>query len=776
MRKRHTLSAVVAALVGMIFALSTAARGPGDTFTYQCQIKLGGTPFNGVADIIIRLYDVPVGGLPLDTNVFPSMPVTDGLVALDLDFGPGMFDGTDRWLEIEVDANVLAPRQAILPTPYAMYAASLGAGGLGPVYGAPIEFTNALNSFAGTGAGLTDLNASNIGSGTVPSSALSGTYTNVLNLQNYSNSIFGSFSGSGIGLTDLNWNSLVGVPAGFSDNIDDDTTYAAGAGLSLIGTTFSLAGHPHDAADITTGNFNPARLPTGGNWALGSDLSVDGGTLHIDQVNNRVGVGTTSPLWDFHVAGDLTADGDLRLYRTGGEHGFFIWRLPDEDRIHSFDAQAMSFATDTIPGQATVRLFIEPDGDIGAGTGIDPVLAQFHVNSDEAQDLFHVTDSDVSRFVVKDGGNVEIGTIGVTPNNARLRIDGTGAPHGLVLTGDNANSSGIRIDDGVVAWGIRNFAGDFILSVSDPGTETPFSIDQLAPSDSLLIDEMGRVGIGTPTPNAHLDVISDNRAIQATTSSDLLPTVYADHPASSEDKAAIEGNNEDTPYFGIGVRGDGGWVGVHGGATVSGTGVRIGVVGEAGNGTAGNYGVYGTTSGGPGVQYGVYSNGDMHVTGTLSKALGAFRIDHPLDPLNMELWHAFVESPDMLNIYNGNVVTDSDGYATVTMPDWFDALNRDFRYQLTVVDDADSDAFALAKVARELRAGAFTIRTSEPWTKVSWQVTGIRQDPVAEANRIPTVVEKRDEDRGLYLAPEAYGQPAERGVDWKRGQKGGKAG
>jgi hypothetical protein len=80
-----------------------------------------------------------------------------------------------------------------------------------------------------------------------------------------------------------------------------------------------------------------------------------------------------------------------------------------------------------------------------------------------------------------------------------------------------------------------------------------------------------------------------------------------------------------------------------------------------------------------------YFEGDVHVTGTLSKSGGSFQIDHPLDPENKYLYHSFVESPDMMNVYNGNVTTDSRGFAHITMPDWFEALNGDFRYQLTTI-------------------------------------------------------------------------------------------
>ena len=50
--------------------------------------------------------------------------------------------------------------------------------------------------------------------------------------------------------------------------------------------------------------------------------------------------------------------------------------------------------------------------------------------------------------------------------------------------------------------------------------------------------------------------------------------------------------------------------------------------------------------------------GNLDVDGTLSKAAGAFRINHPLSPATRYLQHSFVESPDMKNIYDGVVRTE----------------------------------------------------------------------------------------------------------------------
>jgi len=159
--------------------------------------------------------------------------------------------------------------------------------------------------------------------------------------------------------------------------------------------------------------------------------------------------------------------------------------------------------------------------------------------------------------------------------------------------------------------------------------------------------------------------------------------------------------------------------------------------------------------------YAGFFRGKVHVEGALSKSSGSFKIDHPLDPTGKYLYHSFVESPDMKNVYDGNVVTDEEGRAVVELPAYFEALNRDFRYQLTVVG-----RFAQAIVEQKIEHNRFVIRTNLAGVEVSWQVTGIRKDPWAEHNRIQVEVDKPAEEQGLYLHPEVYDQPEDKGVSW----------
>ena len=218
---------------------------------------------------------------------------------------------------------------------------------------------------------------------------------------------------------------------------------------------------------------------------------------------------------------------------------------------------------------------------------------------------------------------------------------------------------------------------------------------------------------------------------------------------------------------GTGVQASGGVYGVDATATIDGgSGVYGTGNGASGNGVVGianvgssAYGIWGLSSSG---YAGVFS-GNVLVAGTLSKAAGSFQIDHPLDPENRYLFHSFVESPDMMNVYNGNVTLDAAGRATVQLPRYFEALNQDFRYQLTPIGGQ-----FVPFVAEEIKAGRFTIAGGEPGLKVSWQVTGIRRDPYANAHRIKVEPLKPRAERGTYLHPEVWGQPAAKGFQAKR--------
>ncbi|BCW96836.1 MAG: hypothetical protein KatS3mg018_2318 [Fimbriimonadales bacterium] len=195
--------------------------------------------------------------------------------------------------------------------------------------------------------------------------------------------------------------------------------------------------------------------------------------------------------------------------------------------------------------------------------------------------------------------------------------------------------------------------------------------------------------------------------------------------------------------------------GVYGWATAT-SGATCGVRGTTTSPDSSAYGVVGQEPNG-GSGHAMYAVGTFAATGTKS-----FQIDHPLRPETHYLNHFCAEGPEPYNLYRGNITTDAQGYAVIQLPDYFEAINRDPTYHLTVIDA--SDDFVQAKVVREIQNNQFVIRTSKPFVKVSWRVEAVRNDPWVQRYGFQSEQEKSKEAQGKYLNPELYGQPKERGI------------
>lgn len=369
------------------------------------------------------------------------------------------------------------------------------------------------------------------------------------------------------------------------------------------------------------------------------------------------------------------------------------------------------------------------------------------------------SDWDNSRLALLNNGNIGIGT--VNPNS-KLEVAGT----------IHSTTGGFKFPDGTTQ-----------TTAAAGGSSDNHSLDAADgnPTNVVYVANDGRVGVNNNAPEYLFHV------------KDGVP---------QDDKPAIYGQHDVDDYYGIGVKGVGGYIGVKGnvegnsdesyhgvygeasgddgvkhgvrgeaygvrgknygvdGEAIGNEGSNYGVYGYAYGENSNNYGVYGSAAGG-GTNYAGYFVGDTFVSGTLTKGAGAFKIDHPLDPENKTLCHSFVESPDMMNIYNGNVMLDNNGEAVVTLPDWFGALNKDFRYQLTCIG-----GFAQVFIAEEISNNRFKIAGGVSGLKISWQVTGVRKDAFAEAHRIEVESEKPADQRGRFIHPEAYRQPENRGIDY----------
>ncbi|HSG67690.1 MAG TPA: hypothetical protein VK994_03215 [Bacteroidales bacterium] len=337
----------------------------------------------------------------------------------------------------------------------------------------------------------------------------------------------------------------------------------------------------------------------------------------------------------------------------------------------------------------------------------------------------------------------------------------------LHINNDAGNANAIITSD--QSYYIADASGNSGLWMQEGGSDVawlywnPFSqaVFMYENGDQTMAWKGNKVGVGTIEPLVKMQVVEENSAgaygadlnIYYSPSQNLAPAILG----------WSENNTSDISY------------GVFGHSYSTGSSFNEGVFGEGSGGTVNNYGVYAVAYGEAGSSYSIavygdddgsatnnyagYFVGDVEISGTLSKSGGSFKIDHPQDPANKYLVHSFVESPDMMNIYNGNVTTDGAGIAEVELPSYFSALNMDFRYQLTVIGQ-----FAQAIVKEEISGNHFSIQTDKPNVKVSWQVTGVRNDAWAKANRIIPEIDKPANEKGLYKHPELFGKSSDLGL------------
>lgn len=112
------------------FRLETTSA-QGTAFTYQGRLGDDGVPANGSYDVQFALYGTNVTGSIVAgpvTNL--ATVVSNGLFTATVDFGNGVFNGVNYWLETAVRTNgggafvKLSPRQLLTVAPYAIFASS----------------------------------------------------------------------------------------------------------------------------------------------------------------------------------------------------------------------------------------------------------------------------------------------------------------------------------------------------------------------------------------------------------------------------------------------------------------------------------------------------------------------------------------------------------------------------------------------------------------------------------------------------------------------------
>jgi trimeric autotransporter adhesin len=585
-------------------------------------------------------------------------------------------------------------------------------------------------------------------------------------------------------------------------------------------SAFVLAASPNvNPASATTNTTNTSPTP-----ATSSDVTTSGGTINavplwdstsditssvITQTGSgataRIGINTTTPGATLDVKGNATVRGPFMLAATAAATAAAGTDSQPQLLVASafnsgtgkavaqaFQWQAEPVGNDTTSPTGTLNLLF------GSGT-TTPSETGLHIASNG-----QITFATGQTFPGTGSGTITGVTAGTdltgggTSGTVTLNLDTTKVPQLSAANAFSANQSitGNLTVSGSVSGGTGAFtnnvsAATFSATGEVSGQLASFATTSAASTTGTFANTGGGpIMVALTTGDNQLFGISGGGFSGAAMSVDasMAPTQLAGIVAvggntgsSNAASAAITatGGNNTNIGFGGPPEGNGG----PGVSATGGTSQLSPVPGGAGGTFVGGAGCFneircsGFVTDGDGVDAtnydggtldfsGAYAgnfNGDLNVSGSTYNNADVLRIDHPLDPANKYLSHSSVESSEMMDIYTGNVTTDVNGEATVQLPEWFEALNRDFRYQLTVIGQ-----FAMAIVAQEIQNHQFQIRTNQPQVKVSWQVTAVRQDAYAKAHPLVVEQEKDARLRGFYVHPKFYGAPEEKQIEWAR--------
>jgi hypothetical protein len=718
---------------------------------------LNGKPLTGVAGITFALYKNEQGGSALWQETQNVQADASGHYTVSLGAGRALpvelfTSGEARWLGVQVSGQTEQNRILLLSVPYALKAADAETvGGLPPsafVLAAPPSGGNGGAASAALGSSASSSPAAIGGTGTTNFLPL---WTNSTTLGN--SALFQTGGKVGIGTT---------TPAATLD--------VTGGGIirglllsPATGTATATKGFNSNTHDLVASAFNKTVAvnqtfrfqaePAGNNTATAS------GTLNL-----LYGAGTATP-----------AETGLKISNKG----------------------LFTFATgQTFPGAGTITGVTAGSGLTGGGTTGNLTLSLLSTCS--ANQVLRWSGTAWACASISGNGTVTSVALAAPASDFTVSgspITGAGTLNlGWTVAPDNGN-----VPNAIVKRdGAGNFAANEVIAntLVDAPTVTATTVNavDITASDKAFINTTNALAIEGDSSAPSATAI----AAFATATSGAGWGVLGATFSSDADAKGVRGYASATSGFPQGVNGVSlsptglGVVGQGGSSTLSTTGQKFGIfsIGTMGDSALLNgIGVVATVddayalwaannssnttavleNSGPGHTFRALGNaghvridtfGTVFATGGFVQgAANQSRMDHPFDPSGKYLSHASIESSEMLNLYTGNAVLGGDGSASVALPDWFTALNEDFRYQLTPIG-----GFAQLYIAEKITGNQFRIAGGHAGLEVSWQVTGVRRDAYSKAHPLVVESDKEGEERGHYVHPEAFGQPLEMGI------------
>lgn len=526
-------------------------------------------------------------------------------------------------------------------------------------------------------------------------------------------------------------------------------------GNSIIGWARTTAG----AYPAVVGVIPPGGLAgNAGVWGNNQIMGTSGLLAYGDVgVTGWAGTGPNSRAASF--VGQVDVGGSKGNVIVSNVFGFnsVMNNIPVGVVIGAPADQAMGLFTNGVE-----RIRIDPNGLVGVGTVAPSTFLDVTGNMG-AGDAFN------GGFVVQHSNQTQ----GIGMGYNTIYAAGTNGDQSLGLLAKGAGQINLNAMGGHThiygkAYVESGFGGapSILFAVGDTDTGLNSvgdgSLNIMSNNIVAMYVRGGSVGMGTSSPAGKFHLVDANTSTTYVAASffGANQNSASTHPGGNFWSGGVEATGNNGIIGGTSVAGGDGVVGIA--TAASGTGVY----GFASLATGINYGVAGSTNSGTN-GYGVFSFGRTGASGVKS-----FRIDHPQDPLNKYLLHYSAEGPQPLNIYQGHVTTDDNGYAWVQLPSYFEDINRDPEYVLTVTDD--SDDFILSKVSKGVQNNRFQIRTSKGNIRVSWEVKAVRNDAWVQKYGAPVEMEKEGLERGRYQHPELYNAPADMGMNIQMNVRKGK--